>query len=271
MKAALLRQKLKNLPGAFSGIDDAEHLLRLRQSGGQFFVGQLLLPLKRNATEKLEQFVRFGGNLPDRQFRGQFIEQPPQLRLGRGAENRRRAIVANQFPNGGNTGLQERHGQGLRLVKNHHAVCQIVQLAAPGSFGGVQGLKKLHGRGDDHRRVPVFAGQTAAASIRRFRVALFVRQFRLAVMLQNVFFSQNFRKDLGVLLDDTGVGNDVNDPLHPVADGMGKGKGQRRHGFPAAGRHGQGKKSLFSLAALQAAPQDVVSFGAQFGFGFLQP
>ena len=90
-------------------------------------------------------------------------------------------------------------------------------------------------------------------------------------MLQNVFRPQNLRKDLCVLFNNAGVGNDVNNPFHPVADGMGKGKGQRRNGFPAASGHGQGKKPLFLLAALQAAPQDVVSFGAQLGFGFLQP
>ena len=271
MKASLLRQKPEDLPGAFAGVDDAERLFRLRQPRRQFFVCPFSLLLERDSAEKVEQLVRIRGNFPKGQFRGQLLENLPQFRLGRGAENRRRAVMPHQLPDGGNAGFQVRHRQGLRLVKNHHAVCQMMQLAAAGGFRGVQGLKKLHGRGDDHRRVPVFAGQTAAARLRRFRVARFVGELRLAVVFQNVFFSQNFRKDLGVLLDDAGVGNDVNNPFHPVADGMGKGKSQRRNGFPAAGGHGQGKKSLFLLAALQAAPQDVVSFGAQLGFGFLQP
>ena len=179
--------------------------------------------------------------------------------------------MADQFPNGGNTGLQERHRQCLRLVKNDHAVRQIVQLAAPGSFGGVQGLEKLHRRGDDHRRVPVFAGQTAAAGFQRFGIALFVRQFRLAVMLQNVFRPQNLRKDLGVLFNNAGIGDHINDSFHAVTNGVGQGKGQRRYGFPTARGNRQGEQAFFFFPALQAAPQNVAPFGAQLVFWFFQP
>ena len=179
--------------------------------------------------------------------------------------------MADQFPNSRNAGFQERYGQGLCLVKNDHAARQIMQLTAPGSFGGVQGLEKLHRRGNDHRRVPVFAGQTAAASIRRFRVALFVRQFRLAVMLQNVFRPQNLRKDLCVLFNNAGVGDHVNDPFHAVTNGVGQGKGQRRYGFPTARGNRQGEQAFFLFPALQAAPQNVAPFGAQLVFWFFQP
>ena len=179
--------------------------------------------------------------------------------------------MADQFPNSRNAGFQERYGQGLCLVKNDHAARQIMQLTAPGSFGGVQGLEKLHRRGNDHRRVPVFTGQTTAAGFQRFGIALFVRQFRLAVMLQNVFRPQNLRKDLCVLFNNAGVGDHVNDPFHAVTNGVGQGKGQRRNRLAAARGNRQRIKPLLPFSSLQTTPQNGASLGAQLVFGFFQP
>lgn len=52
------------------------------------------------------------------------------------------------------------------------------------------------------------------------------------VVLQYVFLPQDLPEDLGVLLNDGGVRNDVDHPVQPVGPGVAQGEGREATVFP---------------------------------------
>ena len=201
--------------------------------------------------------------------RGETAENGQQFGLRRGTENGGDAVMLNQLVDYRDAGAHQRNRQRLRLVENHHAVGDVVEFAAAAGFGGVEGFKELHGGRDDDGCIPVFAGKALAEGIGRFGIR--IGQIHLTVMLHHVLITQNIPKDLRVLVDDAGVGNDVDDALHLMLHCMAERKGKRRNRFAAARGDGQAVQALRIFAATQAAPQHFVAQLAEVGLGFFQP
>ena len=158
-------------------------------------------------------------------------------------------------------------GQHLGLIKNNDAVGQIVELPALGGAAGVDGFKQLHRRGHHHRHVPVLRGQSPACFLRRRAVREV--EGHIGVVLQHVAVAQNIPEYLGVLLDDGGIGNNVDHPPHPVGHDVAQGKGQGCHSLPATGGNRQGVYALGLVAGLQAGVQNFAAQAVQFRFRIL--
>ena len=112
-----------------------------------------------SAAQNIVEPGRVWGNLLQRKFWRKLLEKWFQCRLGGGAEHGRSVAVPYQLCNGTAARFQIIQRQGLRFIKNDHAVGQVVQLAATAAAVGVQRLKKLYGCGHHNGGVPVFAGQ----------------------------------------------------------------------------------------------------------------
>ena len=201
--------------------------------------------------------------------RGEAAENGQQFGLRRGTENGGDAVMLNQLVDYRDAGAHQRNRQRLRLIENHHAVGDVVEFAAAAGFGGVEGFKELYGGRDDDGCIPVFAGKALAEGIGRFGIR--IGQIHLTVMLHHVLIAQNIPKDLRVLVDDAGVGDDVDDALHLMLHCMAERKGKRRNRFAAARGDGQAVQALRIFAATQAAPQHFVAQRAEVGLGLFQP
>ena len=103
-------------------------------------------------------------------------------------------------------------GQGLGFVKDDDGVGNIVQLAAAFVFGGEEGFKELYVGGDDQGGIPVFGQKSVGFAV------VFLRE--VAVVLEHAIFSQNLAEDACGLVDDAGVGDDVDDALFAVETGV---------------------------------------------------
>ena len=160
-----------------------------------------------------------------------------------------------------------RQRQHLRLVKDHDAVGQIMQLAAPGGTGGIHGLKKLHRRDNHHRHVPILRGQCLPDVLRRCAVGEV--ELYAGMVFQYIAASQNIPEHLGVLVNDGGIRDDVDHPLHPVFRRMAQRKGQRRHRLSTAGRDGQCVNAFWFTACIQAGVQDLTAQPVQLCLGLL--
>ena len=150
----------------------------------------------------------------------------------------------------------------LRLIKNHNAVGDVVKLAALGRTVGVEGLKELHSGGDDDGGIPVFGGQPLKVIVAAGFVVIVVGN--AAVMLYNVGFSQYVPEYLGVLLNDGGIGNDVNHTFHAVFNGVFQPKRQRGYGFSTTGGHRQRVDASGAAGLAQAGRKNGTSIPVQF-------
>ena len=126
-----------------------------------------------------------------------------------------------------------------------------MELAAFGGAVGVEGFKELHGSGDDYGHIPVFCGLGHGILLGGGRLAG-IKEYP-GVVFQHVFFAQNVTEYLGRLFDDRGVGNHIDDAGEVVCSGMGQGKGQRGHGFPASSGDCQREKAWFLCLPLVLA------------------
>ena len=267
MIAPLPGQLVKNALGRFAAVDDAQDLVVLRQLGGQGLILQLSRLTEGHPAETVIQLRRLGTKLRHRAAGGVGVQQIVQGGLGGGTQHHGRPELLCQRRHGRHAGPQVRQGQHLRLVKDHHAVGQIVELAALGGAVGVHRFEQLHRRGDHHRHVPVLRRQRPAHLLRR-RTVLQVK-LHPGVMLQHVLLPQNIPKNGGVLVDDGGVRNDIDHTLHPVFLCVAQGKGQRGHRFPAAGGHGQGVYPPGLTALLHAGVQNLAPQPIQLCFRLL--
>ena len=99
--------------------------------------------------------------------------------------------------------------QSLRLVKNNHAVCNIVQLAAAAAAVRVERFKKLHGSRDNNGSIPVFAGKQLAILCGGQIFRLCEEIFGGRVVGENVFFAEKLGEHAGSLVNYRSVWNDV--------------------------------------------------------------
>ena len=226
-------------------------------------VGNRAQIAQRYPAKHLVQQVRVGAELPKGLLGGEFPKQPAQIRLRGGAEHGSDPVMLNQLGNGRNAGAQIIAGERLRLVENQDAVGKVVQLAAAAGAVGIQRLEKLHGGGYDNRRVPVFTGEKA--SVLRGRQIVLFHHFVICggKVGQYVFFAQQVGEGLCGLVDDGGVGDDVDHPVQPVGSGVLQREGQRGKGLSAAGGHGEGINAAGAGAALlQAGLEHLIALRA---------
>ncbi len=88
------------------------------------------------------------------------------------------------------------------------------------------------------------------------------------MMLQHIFLSQDIPKDLGVLLNDGGIRDHIDDPAQAVGPGVAQGKGQRSHRLAASSGDGKGEQSRGEgLPLFHAVLQHCAPFPVQFRFG----
>ena len=186
----------------------------------------------------------------------QLCEQRLEGRLGGGAEHRCHLVILNQLPDGFHAGPQIGNRQGLGLIKDDHAIGDVVKFAAAGRAVPVERFKELHRRGDDDRSVPVFSGQSFPVKGRIGLVSIHL-VVCAGVMLDDIFFSQHFPENFGGLVDDGGIGDHINHPVLVGGLGMGQGEGQRGDCFAAPGRNCQGVEPAGSgLPGVETLLQD---------------
>ena len=194
------------------------------------------------------------------------MKQRPEGRLGRGAEDGRRPIVPHQLADRMNTREEVARRQRLRLVEDDDALREVMELAAAGGAVPVERFKKLDGGRDDDRRVPVLGREELPPEQPfRFRVGLpfpflplfFLRIIGARMVFDDILRPQDFPEGFRRLVDDRGVGDDINHPLQPVGHCVIKGEGQRRHRLAPAGRDGQRKEAGRALLPhSDALPED---------------
>ena len=160
-----------------------------------------------------------------------------------------------------------RQRQHLCLVENNDAVGKVVQLAAPGGTGGVHGLKELHRRGDHHRHVPILRGQRFPDGLRRRAVGEI--KLHAGMVLQHIAAPQNIPEHPGILVDDGGIWDDVNHPLHPMFRRMPQCKGQRRHRLSPTGGDGQCVNAFWLTSRLYTGVQYLTAQPIQLRPGLL--
>ena len=119
----------------------------------------------------------------------------------------------------------------LGLIQNHHAIGNIVNLAAAAGFRRKQAFKQLHVGGNNQRRVPIFRGKAG------FRSFLVFFHFQIAVVFQYHVIAQCFAENIGVLLDNTGERNSIDNTFFAEFQRVLQSEPQARQSFAAAGRH----------------------------------
>ena len=248
---------------AFSAVDNAQGLFLPVDLLCRGLPGQFSLPPEDDAPECLPMEHRT--QLCGGPVRQKFPEYSVQRRLCGGTKHSRNAVILHQLSDCKDAGTKIGDRHHLRLVKDDNAFSQIVQLAALGGATGKERFKKLHCRSHHHRHIPVFGG-SGQSGVLRPGLVLYVIE-NAGVMLQHIFISQNFPEDLGILLDDGGIRDDIDNPAQSVGAGVAQGKGQGRHGFAAAGGDGQGKEPrTLALSLFYAMLQNLTAFPVQFRF-----
>ncbi len=249
--------------GHAPGVDHAEHLARPGQAVHQLGVGQLALVDRPHPAEGLGQGRRIGGQLPGGQGGPPEDLGVGQGGLGGGAQEHAGAVVDGQLAQGGQAGQQRLPGQHLGLVQDDHAPGQAVEFAAAGRTVGEERLEELHVGGHHQGRVPVLGRQLVAAP---GRIVLALRppgRGEVAVVLQHhpvaEFGLEYLAENPGVLLDDAGVGDDVDHPAKAMGQRVLEGEGQGGVGLAPAGGHGERKEPGRLGGPGQAGRQDGVA------------
>ena len=224
MEAALLGQAAKNLLRRLSAVDHAEHLLVIAQPFCQRVILQNTDLPEGHTAKAVIYLLRLGAQLRHSMLRRVCAQQIAQGRLRGGTQYQRGADMLRQRCHCRHTGPQVAQGQHLRFVENDNAVCKAVELAAFGGTVGVQGIEKPRRRCHHHRHIPVFRCQRPTYLLGRRAVGEV--KLHAGVVLQHIAAAQNAPKHLRVLLDDGGVGNDIDHPLHAVGCGVTQSKCQ---------------------------------------------
>ena len=125
----------------------------------------------------------------------------------------------------------------MRLVKDHHAIGDAMELTATGGAVIVKRFKELHRRSHHDGHIPVLRCVfQALLPIIYLTVVVFVIN-DAAVMLQHNVIPEDLTENGRGLLNNGGIGDHVNDAILPCFSGMTEGKGKRGHGLTASRRH----------------------------------
>ncbi len=164
-------------------------------------------------------------------------------------------MVSHQLFNRADAGQEQLAREHLRLVKDQHAVCNVVQLSAARGAVGIERLEELHVGGHDDRRIPVFARERAR--IRLLILAGIVVD--IVMVLQHVLCAERIAKDRRRLVDDGCIGDDVDHAAKAVLQRVLERKGEGGERLPAAGWHREGKQSAWKLRRAEAVPLHLAS------------
>ena len=96
-----------------------------------------------------------------------------------------------------------------------------MEFAAARGARGEERLEELDVGGDDQRGIPVFDGELAGRGV------AVGRWLEVAVVFEEGVVAEGVAEDLGVLLDDAGKGDRVDDAAQVVADRVAQGEGER--------------------------------------------
>ena len=132
------------------------------------------------------------------------------------------------------------HRQGLHFIEHQHGPGQLVHTTRTPRTRAKQGLQQLHHGGVNDGCVPVFAQHLFAPGLLLGREAAVVFQHDTTSILRGIFGLQHIAHHLGVLVDDGGEGDDVDDAIQTAFLGVLQGKAQAGQGFSATRGHGQG-------------------------------
>ena len=200
-------------------------------------------PLVAHAPQRLEEPGWVGDDLGGRH--GGERVNGLEGGLGGRAEHHAHPVVLHEIAQHVEDGRQEVGRQCLRLVEDHHAAGQAVELAAPRGLVREEALEELHGGGHDDRCVPVLRGQ---ASPRRRRIEGLVvpAPAGLAVVLQDHATGigghlQRLAVGVGRLLGDGQEGHRHDDPPLAVVERVPQREREAGERLAAAGRDRQAK------------------------------
>ena len=242
---AIVGQAGEELGGVAAGIDDAERLRLRGEKGGESGVG------KRSASEvgdahagergeKLNAVRNDFANVAEAAFE---ISAVLDGGLGGGAKDNRGGVVgvpagiaAREFLQRAEAGLEQGERERLGFVEDDDAAGKAVKFAAAAGLGGVERLEELNVGGDDDSRVPVFRSETRGGG------DVVLVGVEIGVVLDHDIVAEggkDLAEDGGVLLDDTGEREDVDDAVEAVAQGVIEGEGEGREGLAAAGGDGE--------------------------------
>ena len=111
---------------------------------------------------------------------------------------------------------QEPRRQQLHFVQYDHTLRDVVKFAASARLAGIKRFEKLDSRSDYDRSIPVLGGKT--------RLRCFLFEIEVRMMLQNIFRAKESAQDVGGLLDNRCVRNDVDNTFQSMTERMSKSK-----------------------------------------------
>ena len=246
-------------------VDDSQHRLMMAQLLRKLFPFDRSLKIGGQLhLDPLEFGVELIGIAHDLPHILQPLEPPTeaaaamQCGLGRRGEDEADTVMAGKQVHAAQNRLQKLGRQQLGFIQHHHTIADVVQLPAAAGFRREQGFEKLYVGGDDDRRIPVLGRQSA--------LCIFLIRIQIAVVLDDSL-AENRSKDIGGLLDDAGVRDDVDDPLQAMALCMLQRKRHAGEGLSASGGHGQGKYPRLPLGGFPALVEDLPSQPVDRGIG----
>ena len=265
-EAPLLRQQPEEFHRPGAAIYNGKGSQTGFHQTGKLRQGQLPSAAEGGAPKGLIKLLDVGANL----LHWQAVKQFFQGGLGGGAEDSGGAVPLHQAADGPQAGEEIGEGEHLGFVKDEDAFRQTVVFPAPGGAVGEEGFKKLDVGGDDDGGVPVFRRKPQPLLCLVIVGALV--QICRGVVLQNVFCPQDFSEGICRLLDDAGVGDDIDHPPLSVGRGVLQGEGEGGDGLPAAGGDGEAVKPRPPLPApLDALAQNTAAPLVQLSLRLLEP
>lgn len=220
-----------------TGVDDDQGLRVFCEKGGK--CGVVGFGGKSLCMDTLERGVEGFGVGDD--FNGRVEADFEVLvfvngRLGGGAEYDGCSVVGVEFLEAAEAGGEEFDWQGLGFVEDDYRAGDAVKFAAAGCAVGVKGFEELDVSGDDDACVPIFGGKPIGCGF-VLRIGVEVR-----MMLEHYVGTEGgecFAENGGVLLDDGGERDDVDDAAEIVDACVLEGEGERGEGFSAASGNGE--------------------------------
>lgn len=120
-----------------------------------------------------------------------------------GAKEDGTAVGADEFAEGFDAGAEKIGREHLGFIENNDAARDVMEFATGGGTRGEKGLEELNVGGDDERGVPIFGGEVGPG--------VFPLRIDVTMMLEHGASAKSLAEDISVLLDDGGVGDDVDD------------------------------------------------------------
>ena len=174
------------------------------------------------------------------------LRQCGKIRLRRRGKHHCAAVFFAQRIYSRHRRCRQGRGQTLRLIKEHHAVCNMMQLPASSWVCRKQAFKESNGCGNDYRAIPS-----------KSQLPGLFRQIPLAVINQN--FRENFPVFQLRLLCQCQERQHHNDSVQSMLHTVTEGKMKHRHRLANTGRRCQSKQARGQLACFPATVVNLVA------------